>query len=874
MSTKGPGIWFKFVVGFFLLAFLPLLAMGVFIFQSGKQDLLKSHEKHQYSMAILLKERIESFTGHAMESTVMLTGIPRLKALARKVTGSNAKDTSLREMRGTLMAFMHMDGDVQAYYFLHPETGEVLCSSNVYDEGKFFDKRPYFASGREGPSISRVHYSPSLEKSILAISAPVFDGGELLGVLVSWVNMDQMTKSIALSSSEQVYLVNQANFHVIHSVHDITDMPIQSGVFTLGAERALSGMSGSAVYPNQDGIRVVGAYAPVEPLDLALLVEAPLEDVMEGANVLGIKVLALVIVLAVAVLAGAMLAGRRLADPLISISRRAEELASGKRLQPGSPDMSRSDEIGSLSVSMHRLAETLALKENELNQLVSTMETLVEHIPEGVVLLDQDNRVVHANPMGENYLQSLVGAKIGDRILHLGAKPIDEFVAVPPSIVWHEVRMGSNSPTIFEVAARSISSGENKEGGKVIVLKDVTLDKEVEGRIQAQERLAAVGHLASGIAHDFNNILTCVIGYSEMLSADENLSSEARQSVDAIKQSGKRAAELIGQILDFSRRSASELEVADLRTLSKEFMRFIERILPENIHIVFEFEPGEYHVRADLTKMLQVLANLAVNARDAMSSGGDLTFTLALVQVDGTVEAPIPDMPSGTWIHIKVSDTGEGIPADVLPHIFEPFYTTKEKEKGSGLGLAQVYGIIKQHHGFIEVESEVERGTEFHIYLPQAESGPAGDGSMTEPESQYEDIPEGHGHVIMVVEDDPIVRDLVSKELSRLGFEIITASNGDDALERCRSYSGEISLVITDIMMPGMHGIELSRELQKLRPGLKIVAITGYSLQENEQDSEGTGIVTWIQKPFNMNTLSSAIGRALGLGRDSVRKGQ
>jgi PAS domain S-box-containing protein len=489
--------------------------------------------------------------------------------------------------------------------------------------------------------------------------------------------------------------------------------------------------------------------------------------------------------------------------------------------------------------------------EAELKGLFTTLNILVEHIPDGVVLLDAGNRIVMANPAGGEQLKTLTGASAGDVLTHLDGRPVDEVLGTPPRIVWHELRADNRS---FKVAGRTVGA----TGGAVIVIRDVTEEMEREKRLYMQDRLAAVGQLASGIAHDFNNILTVINGYAEILLTDVPLPEEARQDVDAIMQSGRKATELIGQILDFSRKSPSEMKAVSVLPFIKEFSKFLGRTIPEDIRVTLDFGPGEYAVMADLAKLQQVLANLAVNARDSMPGGGEMKVGLSTMDLGPEDEPPLSDMPPGEWVSISVSDTGSGIRPEIMPHIFDPFFTTKDRGKGAGLGLAQVYGIVKQHGGFITADTEAGRGSSFIIYLPSVKH--------LEEEVREERkalAPKGRGETVLVVEDEEAVRELVRKVLSGLGYKLMTARNGSEALETFESHREEIGLLLTDLVMPDMGGLELSGIARDKDPSLKVIAMSGYLPGLDENELRKAGIVDFIKKPFKARRLAEAVSKAL-----------
>ena len=333
-----------------------------------------------------------------------------------------------------------------------------------------------------------------------------------------------------------------------------------------------------------------------------------------------------------------------------------------------------------------------------------------------------------------------------------------------------------------------------------MVIRETTQERAVREKVEEQDRLAAMGQLAAGIAHDFNNILTSIIGYSQLLSMRPDTPGPAKGHLQQIVSQGSRAAQLVRQILDFSRKTAVERQPLDLVLLLKEAVKLLERTIPESIQIVAEWSDNEYVVEANLTQLQQVITNLAVNAKDAMPNGGELRIKLSSLHLDPEERPPLPEMEPGDWAVWTVSDTGAGMPAEVLKHIYEPFFTTKQPGEGTGLGLAQVYGIVKQHKGTIEVESELGQGTTFRIYLPQTGQAKA----PLQQEEAY--IPTGDGETILVVEDESVVRQVVRSMLEDRGYRVITASNGQNALEVYESHCDEVQLVVTDLVMPEMGG--------------------------------------------------------------------
>lgn len=502
----------------------------------------------------------------------------------------------------------------------------------------------------------------------------------------------------------------------------------------------------------------------------------------------------------------------------------------------------------------------------QIQEQARRVQQIIDTVPEGVILLDTDGRVVLANPLGEKDLVALAGAKVGDTLTHLGDHPLAELLTSSPKGMWHEVETDGSSRQVFEVFARPLEEGPETEGW-VLVLRDITQQREIQRRMQQQERLAAVGQLAAGIAHDFNNILTSIIGFAALVRMKPTVSQAAGHDLDLIIQEGQRAARLTRQILDFSRQSTVEKRPLDLAIFLKETVKLLKRTIPENIRVTREIGPGEYLLNADPACIQQAFMNLAINARDAMPEGGNLHIGLERIQIEDQKESPLPGIQVGEWVRVTVSDSGMGIPPDVLPHIFEPFFTTKPAGEGTGLGLAQVWGIVKQHEGHIDVATKVGEGTTFTLYLPALQEPP--------PETLTQDIstlPRGQGETILVVEDDPAAREVLVSSLETLNYRALEAANGREALEVFERHAGDdagsgqgIALVLSDRVMPEMGGAALLRALRNKGWMGRVILMTGHLVDEKDGDLQSEGVVEWLQKPVSLEQLAQVVARVLSL---------
>lgn len=395
--------------------------------------------------------------------------------------------------------------------------------------------------------------------------------------------------------------------------------------------------------------------------------------------------------------------------------------------------------------------------------------------------------------------------------------------------------------------------------GWVWSFRDVTERRRLEDQLRQFQKMETVGQLAAGIAHDFNNILTVIQGYSDLLRMQLADRPKAAESVEQIASAGERAANLTRQLLLFSRKQVPLRHLCDLNELTGNLTKMLGRILGEDIDLRLEFRPDLPPVHADPGMIEQIITNLSVNARDAMPEGGRLEIATSVVDLDASRLRSNPEAKPGRFVCLEVCDTGSGIEPENLPKIFEPFFTTKEIGKGTGLGLATVYGIVIQHQGVIEVSSQPGKGTRFHIFFPAALHEKDIATSTPEPASAR-----SSGETILLVEDDIVVLLLVEKSLSKAGYNVLIASSGAAALEVWQEHRDKIDLLLTDMVMPGIYsGKRLANSLKLEKPALRVIFMSGYSpdLQSGDLDiKEG---FNFIQKPFSQSMLLQTVRRQL-----------
>jgi nitrogen-specific signal transduction histidine kinase/CheY-like chemotaxis protein len=392
--------------------------------------------------------------------------------------------------------------------------------------------------------------------------------------------------------------------------------------------------------------------------------------------------------------------------------------------------------------------------------------------------------------------------------------------------------------------------------GAVFVFRDVTERRQMEELLRQSQKMEAIGRLAGGIAHDFNNILTIITGYSQLLLQGGLEEVVARDYLLQILTAANRAGSLTQQILAFGRKQILAPTKLDLNVILRDSKEMVKRLVGERINITYELSPRIGRVTVDPNQMVQVLLNLAANARDAMPTGGQLAVKTAGVTLDASTAIGLGDLPAGPYVVWSVQDSGCGVPSDDLAHLFEPFFTTKEVGKGTGLGLAAVYGIIRQSHGAVSASSQVGSGTTISIYLP-AEAEPA-------PPALTKSIPRPNGWTILLVEDDEAIRRMIQVFLEQKGYTVLEACDGLSALEAAQAHRGAIDLLMSDVVMPGMSGPQLALELRRHQPDLKLLFMSGFARDPKDFEQIDPASLYFLKKPFRISAAAETIGRILG----------
>ena len=511
---------------------------------------------------------------------------------------------------------------------------------------------------------------------------------------------------------------------------------------------------------------------------------------------------------------------------------------------------------------------SMAIARARLDEQRRQLSAAIEQSTESVVIADAGGNIVYTNPAFEQITGYAAADVLGKSLIDLLRS--DKHPPILYAEIWKRLQAGSGWQGRLTVPKKdgstftgdtAITPIRNRRGEVVNYIssqRDVTRELQLEAQYYQAEKMHAIGRLTSGIAHDFNNLLTAINGFAEVLQGHIPEDDPRREFADRIRHTGQRASDLVDRLLSFSRKQESNPQVVDLNAVITDISKMLDPILGSHIILKTRFAGNLWRVKIDPTQLEQIVVNLAVNARDAMPDGGRLEIRTGNMRLDGH-QMGITQGKSGEYVVLTVSDTGMGMPDDVKAHIFEPFFTTKEKGKGSGLGLATIFSIVQQQNGFIEVDSELGKGTTFRIYLPRTTD------TVTAPRRkvQADELPRG-SETVLVVEDEPAVRNLAVRLLARYGYTVLEATDGEAALTVVDEYPDEIHLLISDMIMPEIGGEELAKRLKTHFPALKVLLMSGKTGKSAE--TKPAGVNGFIRKPFSAFELVRRVREILDNG--------
>ena len=526
-------------------------------------------------------------------------------------------------------------------------------------------------------------------------------------------------------------------------------------------------------------------------------------------------------------------------------------------------------------VQIQRIRRQLSERE-ELYRLIS------ENAQDLIAVIDAQGRRLYNSPGYQKVFgythDELQGIPIIDQIHPDDAERViearDQAFATDSSVrVEYRLQHKNGNWRILESTGSPVQNGSGESKKLIVVSRDITDRKHAEEMLRQREeqlrqaqKMEAVGRLSGGIAHDFNNLLGVIIGYGEDIEARTAQGDPLRKSAKEILKAGQRAASLTQQLLAFSRQQVLQPNVLALNSLVSDMGKMLQRLIGAHIDLTTKLDPAVGRIKADQSQIEQVIVNLVVNARDAMPEGGMLLIETSSVYLTESQARGLPFLLPGPHVLLTVTDTGIGMDEETQKHIFEPFFTTKECGKGTGLGLATVYGVVKQSGGIVGVHSKPGEGSRFKIYLPQVDEKPT-----AHKDNSYSKKMLSGTETVLVVENEKALLELTSDVLARSGYQVLSAHNGIEAIGIARSFDGPIHLLLTDIMMPKLNGHSLARHISTLRPGIRVLFMTGHSDVDETPQEAVPSDDECLQKPFHRDTLIRKVRQTLDLAEMPVR---
>ncbi len=550
--------------------------------------------------------------------------------------------------------------------------------------------------------------------------------------------------------------------------------------------------------------------------------------------------------------------------------RASMQLMLDERWYEVSVDPVRND-AGDITGAVHIVSDITGLKQAEELALenAARMSVLLSAIPDAIFFKDANGRWLLANHAGIELFCLQQVDYVGKTDLELAALVPQRREALlscqqSDQTSWDLGGAFSSEESIpgeqglvrlFDTVKIPIYREDGSRRGIVIIGRDITERKQMEMQLRQAQKMEAIGHLAGGIAHDFNNLLTPILGYAEMIASRLPAADPLASKVKGITAAAHKAKDLTQQLLSFGRRQTIETSVVDLNEVIDSFYIVLRRTIRESIQINLKLDPSGAYVKADRSQMEQIILNMTVNAQDALGGKGDITIETCQLFMEGEDVRLHPGMMPGEHVLISFSDNGCGMSSDVLAHIFEPFFTTKVAGHGTGLGLATVYGIVKQHNGFINVTSRENEGTTFRIYLPASTVQPL----MKQVATSCEVPRKADRHTVLLVEDNDMVREMVQEMLEGYDYTVLSAVDPAHAIEIASENLSTISLLVSDVVMPGMSGPELFEQLVVQLPDLRVVYISGYPMNPSIRGGTLEEEVSYLQKPFTAEALLERI---------------
>ncbi len=765
--------------------------------------------------------------------------------------------------------------DVEEMFLLSSPGGEVLVSTDLRRVGDYRVNDLFYSRGKTETFIQNVYTSPVTGRPALTIATPILDDrGRTEAVLAAHLDLVQVDRLVAdrtgLGTTGEAYLVGPSNDFVSSSRFGRAEY--RRGVFSEGIERALSGDSGVGEYPNYASVPVIGAYRWNSERQLALVVEMTQREAFAPARRLVTTILGIGLVSALVLAGGVFLVALQIARPVLAITKAASAVSQGN-FDTVAPVMTE-DEVGVLATAFNEMTERLRRLYFDLNQQVEATTRAMVDLEKSRKLLqaiiDNSTTLIAVTDREEKFLllnrsfERMLGVPQADA---LGKTPRD---FLPPNVAAAYLDAAGRALSETRVAERELDVGHGDErrsfllvcfplradedqpygvGAVATDLTEIRRAQEARERLEAQvqhtQKLESLGLMAGGIAHDFNNILTGVIGNTDLALQSVPASSSAHGHLERVMAATKRAAELTGQMLAYAGKSSLRQETFDLNALLDEMTELVKASVPKKIAFRAELLAQPAWIRANRAQIGQLVMNLITNAAEAVGDAGSVLVATRNRQDGGQ-----------DWIALTVKDTGRGMDSMTLARIFDPFFSTKGP--GRGLGLAAVQGIVRSAAGELSVESSPGKGSAFEVVFPSARESMG----ASAPAAFVEDPFTGSG-TLLVVDDEPLVRNVARILLESVGFDVVEAANGVEAVAIYRARASDIRAVLLDVTMPGLGGVEALKMIREVDPGARVILSSGYDERDTIAHLNRDQGVEFLQKPYRARTLLTKLRTVL-----------
>lgn len=845
------------IFNYLLVALLPILVSGSLVFRSVIISIKTEIKEKNYLLVRSLAGEVGGFLDEALNTLGKVGDLFESKdIIAEEKSGAYLDSIIKRHRFFEMIQVLDKQGRIRDITPHDPDYPGIDMSRQEYFKEAGRLKAPY----RSESSISI-----KTGQAMITLSVPL---EELTVVGFLDLNrLNDITDRVRLGDTGYALITDHVGTVIAH--RDRSLVSERANIANLEIiKQALAGREGTFLY--RQGVEErIGSMALVPRTGWAVMINQATGEAFSFTRRILNNYLVVIILTLTLALSLAAWSLRRILRPISQLVLTTKKITAGNyriSLIPGSYR-----EVDELAWAFRAMCGAVNSREEALRKSEEKYRELVQNANSIIFRWDREGRITFINEYALDFFgyseEELLGKPpLGTFIPEREStgrnleEMVKDIVANPQNYVSNEnenVKMNGERVWV-QWSNKPIY---NEAGELVEILSvgtDITERKKLEEQLRQAQKMETVGRLAGGIAHDFNNLITAINGYSELILSDLKQDDPLRRDILEIKKAGERAASLTEQLLAFSRRQILQPEVLDLNLLIGDLEGILRRLIGEDIELVMVLGQGSMRIKADPTRIQQIVMNLAINARDAMPQGGKLVIKTASLKIEKDDSREYPDDVLGDYVLLSMNDTGVGMDPETQANIFEPFFTTKEIGKGTGLGLSMVYGIIKQSGGSISVASEIGKGSTFNIYLPRISQPPG----QTQPQKVSMEDFKGT-ETILLVEDEELLRNLNRNILEKNGYNVLTARKGNEALRLCSEYKRPLDLILSDVVMPGMSGKELADQMSAAYPDLKVLFTSGYTKDTVVRHGVLQEGINFIQKPYKTGDLLKKIREIL-----------